>query len=595
MRLKALANHNRVVRLEDWNGLDLTGTNDMQSILAAAMSEATTAKYPVIGPSGTLLIGSTITASAPLIGPSWPRGSLNAGLRLRPGMTDGTAVLERVLGNGFHFENIYIETTAESPGAAVNATGFKLGTVGGGGAGGVGTATAFGIMRNVQVNGLAVAYELQGWSNEFMNLFAYNCVLGLKGEYMNNTILDIVMGGCAQGFTLLNTGTLTVLRYGEEGTYLTAASTINACSDIIFNNYRTEQPTGAAVPWLKVGETSSGNLVKNLRILSGQLSYSAAGTYPVELDYVDGWEIAPRLINSSTSRRGIKTTVNTRNQYGRMPKLTYGYPFVPQAAEAAITDNRRDLQRPVEIFNANPFMDGVRFGCYDVYKSTTLSLAEDTTTFRTGRSSLKVTVDTGGTYQLVQFRYSEPWVAALAGQTITFAARIEIPSGVDVKGEGGAGSATIYPAVAIFNAADTLIGNSANGYALAGGWNFLHCTATIPAAATEIRAAVYINRSANTSTIGDHINIDFMAIAAGDVWEQIYEGNFVQSQLCRGSVVGGRMTLYMTIAEWATVLADTTQVWKAGDRVIYTDSVAGGVDGQKLTTTGWKDSGVIAL
>jgi hypothetical protein len=595
--VKKLSAHNRVVRLEDWTGLDLTGTNDMSSILSAAMSQAAAAKYPVIAPSGELLIGTTVTLSAPLIGPSWPRGSLNAALILTPGMTDGSAVLGNTLANGFHVENVSIDSGAANPGAAVNAIGIKLGTVGGGGAGGTGTASRYGVLRNVHINGLAVAYEAQGWSSQFLNLFAYNCTLGLKGEYLNACLLDLICGGCVQGFTLANSQSTTFLRFGDEGTYGTAASTINASEDIVFNNYRTEQTGRGAVPWLSVGQTSSANIVRNLRILAGAFDDPAAGTHPVVLDYVDGWEIATRFSNSTTNRRDVSTTINTRNNRRAAPRNYAAYPFVPQSAEAAITDNRRDFQRPVEIFNANPFMDGVRFGCYNLAAAAStgaITLTEDTTIYRTGSSSLRIEATTGGTSQRAEWYFNDPWVAALAGQVITLAAVIKTPNETDIKGEESADAATIYPAITIRNAAGTVIGNSQNGYVLRAGWTFLSCTATVPAAATEIRAEVWLNRGSNNTAIGDHINVDFMAIAPGDVWEQIYEGNFVQSQLCRGSVESGRLTLRLSIAEAATVIADTTQVFKTGDRIVYTDPLSGGVDGKVLTTTGWRDSGVIA-
>jgi hypothetical protein len=588
MRAKSISDHNRVVRLEDWNGLDLTGSNDCSSILTAAMTQAAAAKYPVTGPSGTLLIGTTVTANAPLIGPSWPRGSTNAGLWLKPGMTDGAAVLSYVLANGFHFENIGIDSGAANPGAAVNAIGIKLGTVGGGGAGGSGTASRYGVLRNIHVNGLATAYEIQGWSSQFLNLFAYNCTLGLNGEYLNNCLIDLICGGCVQGFTITNTGSLVFTRFGDEGSYGTAASTINSSEDVVFNSYRTEQAGRGAVPWLTVG-SSSPNIVRNLRILSGVFDDPAAGVAPVELDYVDGWEISARISNHTTNRRSVSTTVNTRNNHKSAPRMYAGYPFVPQSAEAAITDNRRDFQRPVELFNANPFMDGVRFGCYNVVASAStgaITLTEDTTIYRTGSSSLRVEATTGGTSQRAEFYYNDPWVPALAGQLITFGAWIKTPNETDIKGEETADGTTIYPAITLRNAAGTVIGNSDNGWVVRAGWSFLHCTATIPAAATEFRAEVWLNRGANNTAIGDHINIDFMGIAAGDVWEQIYEGNFVQSQLCTGSFLGGRALWRLTQAAAATLIADTTQVYKVGDTIEYTDPAAAGNKGIVCTTGG---------
>ena len=92
-----------------------------------------------------------------------------------------------------------------------------------------------------------------------------------------------------------------------------------------------------------------------------------------------------------------------------------------------------------------------------------------------------------------------------------------------------------------------------------------------------------------------YIVVDQLYIAEGDCWEHIAEGRVVRSAECSGHVEGGKITLHVTTARAAAMIADTTQTFQIGDQFIYTDSAAGGVNGKKLTSAGWRDSGVIAL
>jgi len=115
--------------------------------------------------------------------------------------------------------------------------------------------------------------------------------------------------------------------------------------------------------------------------------------------------------------------------------------------------------------------------------------------------------------------------------------------------------------------------------------------------AVELRVIFYPNQGP-TVPPGDgsvFIVVDEMYIAEGDCWELMAEGKVQRSSECSGTVEGGTMKLHVTAALAATMIADTTQTYKVGDAFEYTDPLAGQVEGKKLTTTGWKDVGVIAV
>lgn len=112
---KKESSRQRVVRLEDWSGLDLTGTNDCASILAAAHAQATTDGCPVIVPSvprtstAGILIGSTVDLTASMVGAGASVSYLRPRTRFIPGMTDGSACLRAVSMEGMALRDFMIQ------------------------------------------------------------------------------------------------------------------------------------------------------------------------------------------------------------------------------------------------------------------------------------------------------------------------------------------------------------------------------------------------------------------------------------------------------------------------------------------------------
>ena len=210
-----------------------------------------------------------------------------------------------------------------------------------------------------------------------------------------------------------------------------------------------------------------------------------------------------------------------------------------------------------------------------------------------------MTADAGaGGNNLYRLYFRDAWVARIAarGTGFTVGAWVWIP---DTAGMGSGDSGTIYyPALT----ASTIDGSAnadtqvATTYRRRGAWNFLHLYQVPQTDATELRVSLVANLTTNEAP-GDssvYIVVDEMYIAEGDCWEHIAEGRVIHSAECSGHVEGGKITLHVTTARAAAMIADTIQTFQIGDQFIYTDSAAGGVNGKKLTSAGWKDSGVIA-
>jgi hypothetical protein len=77
-------------------------------------------------------------------------------------------------------------------------------------------------------------------------------------------------------------------------------------------------------------------------------------------------------------------------------------------------------------------------------------------------------------------------------------------------------------------------------------------------------------------------------------YQDIINGNY-SHHASAGRFEAGTFHWKATQAEAAATIADTNVYHAVGDTVTYTDPLAGQVEGKKLTTTGWRDFGVIAV
>lgn len=652
MELKKLANHNRVVRLEDWNGLDLTGGNDCASILSAAMTQAAASGLPIIAPATTLSGGIRIETSveykAPLIGPAMGYQSA-ARTVFKPGMTDGSPVFWTNNREGFHVENISIigNIGAGPTYAKTNCVGFKFGdTSWTPAAGAVELVDASrGYMANVNVYGCEKGFSMLGWIPRFDNLYAQFCGLGFEGRFLNAGNIDLVIEGCGIGFELSDCNALTIPRLLDEGNaaYRTGSSRIDRSFDVTIVQYYTEGSI-TAYPWLIIGGREpnsypatvipivmkgtvaasaylaslpspvSGDTwyvrqteylyqyngsswvalgkggCRNIQILSGVVG-DITGSSPIVVDYSSNHSINVVCSDGETYRPAYQETANARADMSPVQRLDFGAPNTTLAAGG--------LKKVAHYLNPNPLMVGKRFGS-DLGVETRVTTAQETTISRSGSPGLRVTAtnDVGG-YNGYRITFKDSWVARIAarGTGFTVGAWVWIP---DTPGMSSEDTGTrYYPTISVLTADGGAVTDTqcSSQHRRRGAWNFLRVYQIPQTDAVELRVVFYPNQGGNAAP-GDgsvYIVVDELYIAEGDCWEHIAEGRVVRSAECSGHVEGGKITLHVTTARAAAMIADTTQTFQIGDQFIYTDSAAGGVNGRKLTSAGWRDSGVIAL
>lgn len=570
------------VDLRDWDGLDLTGANDMASIFNAAMVQAAAANMPVTGPAGRYLIGSTITQLAPLIGPAWGRSLTMPHLWLDSAISDGTPVIKRVEATaieGLYLRNLSIRSGQSNPASAENAVGIMWGDPSD--TTPTGQRCTRSRMENVWVSGFATGVRLKGWYND-LDLFIVACQTGFVGRTLNAVVAKITFENNQKDYAIENSDTLTFLKLTQEGPYRTAASTIDGGTDCLILNWRTEaDPVTQTVPWLSVGPVEQ---VRNLRIVGGNVQAPAIGTPALSYDKY----IGPRpdiRTRGGSNRRSYTYTADTTFTDVRAPDTDFAFPFSPNNYDAT--------QQPALNFLPNPTMDGLRWGCSNAVVANTGGvvpvLSSETSIVRTGASALRIDASTGGTFQRLELRFNDPWVTSLQSKRVTFGGWIYIP---DVESmDGSAGASPTHPVcvgIRQWNgAADTEVAVSVATYQRRNGWNFITVSGVIAADTTELRLRVWLANSATTTVAGTHfIVVDSLYLCPGDCWRDIYEGRVVQSPLASGGVRGGRLEMRMTSSAATTLIADTTQTFQQGDTIIYTDAAAGSAPGIYCTTGG---------
>ena len=619
MRAKSISDHNRVVRLEDWNGLDLTGVNDCSSILNAAHSQGLAAGMPIIVPTtretGGILIGSTVTGEVPMIGVASAYNNYGVGRvgsRFKAGITNGSPVFDYSIGggvretrDGFHVQNISIEGISGHSGQ--NCIGFKFGEIGGSpGVGGLDTALSHGTLDNVTVYGLYVGCEMQGWVQTVRRFIAARCVLGFRGEHLNACDLDFAFEACNQGLVITKCYGVFIGRYIEEGSAAgkLASSTFDDCRDITMGSVYVEgTDSGATIPWIAVGETTQviGFQIQSLIVPVNNPPNSPA---PIKIHRVDGFSITARSTGALSQRAYSTSSRYSRNDKSPAPYFTTRAPSTPL---------RRGGQKAALDLLPNPYCEGLRFGCDDVAQlAGGVTISEETSNIRTGTSALRLTSIPGNVGGGILIRYYDDWAKrnvimdgdGNAGEALTVGAWVWVP---DLPGMQYEDTAPVWnPTMSVVRydgagySAPGNAGTTALRHVVKGAWNFMHACMKGDYTTTADSIGIIFRPNTNAvdltpGTDTPYIIVDEVHLAWGDCWEAMYEGLIQPSPAAAGSVMNGRLYMRVTQARAATMIADTAQTYRVGDTFEYTDPTAGGNAGTKLTSAGWREFGVISL
>ena len=119
-------------------------------------------------------------------------------------------------------------------------------------------------------------------------------------------------------------------------------------------------------------------------------------------------------------------------------------------------------------------------------------------------------------------------------------------------------------------------------------WNFMHAYQIPQTDGIELQVLLYPNQSSEVVPASGEVYmvVDELYVAEGDCWERMMEGHVERSSDCSGTFYGGIMNIRTTQAIAGTIIADTTQIFKDGDTIYYSDVAAAGVPGVVCTTPG---------
>jgi len=543
------------------------------------------------------------------------------GARLIAGMTDGTAVISgkpATAGelDGFHIQNITIvgSFTGVVAGGARNCIGLDLGTIGGDpGGSGAATACSRGTLDNVLVYGCAVGLKSQGWIQTFRRVLLHLCNVGYVGEHNNASSMDFLIESCGQGFQILQAYSLFIARLLDEGAvaYRSASSTVDACRNLTIGNYYVEsEAPGLAYPWLVVGGTTEC-LDTNILTFLCPDAPAAGGVAPIHFEKADRFSV--NSVSSSGSVNAFHT-YTASERYSRNDRSP-----APRMAYVAPNTNRRDgMQHAALDLLPNSYCEGLRFGCENAFvPAGGVVVSEETTIVRTGTSALRITSAVGANNCALFLRFYDAWAVphvqqdddGVDARKITFGAWVWVPNLAGMQYPTDA--SPFIPTLGIFRydsggSAGANVAITPNQHVVKGRWNFMHCCLagdyTVTVESLALALWPHYSPSVNAPAAPDtpYIIVDSMHLAFGDCWEAMYEGRIQSSPSATGFVKGGRLTVYKTQANAATMIADTTQTYKVGDKVIYIDPASGGYEGQVCTTAGaggsavWKGFGLIA-
>lgn len=331
--------------IED-EGADPTYTNDSTAAINSAFTKAETYHGIVTARNGYFKVTGQITYKAPF------RGLMACGQLPSPArnthflttVNDGSAVI--VIPPGFSYWSIENLIVSNVDGVQKNYTGIRAGTWGGDSANlGAGTACPGGTMRNVKAAYAAIGFDVQGWLMTFDNVIAASCVTGLRGEYLNASLIDYQATDCGQA-AIVEESDCHFTRFFDEanGSSRTAASLFDGCDNLLISHYYSESDGGsAAIPWIKVGSkantnagggTSSGQC-NNFRISSGVVGAVASG-YKIVIDRCEVFDLGVQKYNLWETDL-YSTTANSSGDGTSVHRLTsYTPAFTSSGGGAAL-------------------------------------------------------------------------------------------------------------------------------------------------------------------------------------------------------------------------------------------------------------------
>jgi hypothetical protein len=478
MRLKALADHNRVVRLEDWSlsASDLNGTNDMSAKITEAFTQAYTAKWPLEFPQGVFGLGSSVTVRAPIIGaggggprsyyltPLYGTRFVNLGVT---GATTGMLQVDSAsvgtdTPRGFYIRN-GISIDGKIGGSLQTVIGlYAPGLVG------TNLLTRYAIER-VYATGCSTGMHIVGFTGEIRNCYAIENTLGLVLSVANS--VNIIGGEYAPtdsasswAIRLLASAHVNFVGVNAENADAGAVAIqgngidiAEGCKQVSIGAYLEDMAGNSATSGyhVRVGAISAsggGAATNTIAAAATGISFtntvstanaSVAGTYGslgprIHLGNVIGVDLGTLAMTtknleiSQYAKNISGAVVGVSPQAGGSVSLADSY-----ASSFYVTDETMSVGRAARSFIPNPSGRGssgaaIR-GYRDIVLSSGITIASETSIVRADGHSIKITRAAAqvGTYPRASFfPYGQDVLLAQKG-TAVLTGWIYVPSAAD--------------------------------------------------------------------------------------------------------------------------------------------------------------------
>lgn len=575
------------VSLRDYIDGEPSGDVDYSSELQQAHDDAAAANLWVYLPPGAYGIGSTVTLKAPMSGERIGRSYDNREnkiptTRLVPLMNDGTAVLQGILVRNLYIGNFSIYYNAGGTGSTRNCIGLDMG-YGKGNPSPTDTACNVNVIDNMLFNGLAIGFQITGWLNTMRDLYMNICNLGFQGYWTSDCVWDGMRVEKSNQGWIMHTGNSNVFSIlSDEGTAGATASTMTSLTATSIGSYRTEEPNRVAQPWLKV-DACSGFYMQ-----SGYIYTPGASAYAVELTNVKGYSInATFRSNAGQSRHTVLRDSDTRGDCSSLQIVS----------EIHATTSRAAFQQLPRVNRfPNPYIQGIRFPFEIELNNCTIT--EENTLDLTwhGDKAMRITVDSGTSGSYIKFKMDTAAILSFANdRRLGVYCWVWVP---DLPAFVVGGDAR--PAIALSGykgAAEVDYVASLDDQHVHGSWNLMWAYKRQDTNLDELWFYVYLNNSASVLSGGEYVILGNAAILEASSSYEFQMGKWADSALSGAQCIGENVDFHVSQAKATAIKSYTTHVWKAGDRLAYSDPST--YIGEVCTTAGtggaavWKTYGAI--
>lgn len=332
--------------------------------------------------------------------------------------------------------------------------------------------------------------------------------IGCTALELNNVDMSLHLENCSQPLILLNSQGTRIDFMHESPTGITTSSTINGCHGINFSSVYTEYTSGVTVPEFVIGNTANCSAIK-MQGLTSAFPVTSGNVPYIDAYDVDGLTVTGR-INAQAGRQTVRTSSSTKNIFIEV---------IDNAKSSSLSSvSSHSSMGPIVNLYDDPFFD---LGLPVLTSSPGVAESLDTTTtLPWASSSMKLTIDSDGTFAHAQRVMPISGILnRVLGKTIGLGTWFKAPDNANYV--AGSGRCEIR---LTSNGTGGTSSSVQNQQWVPGEWTFCFNYLAIPADATTLTIEWWANRSSD-ALIGEIVYVGGTVIWVGGKDNQIRVAN----------------------------------------------------------------------